>query len=120
MKLRRIQKIVAMYFGLSLRELLSDRKFKKLTRARHIAMGVARDVTHYSFPELGRLFGGRDHATVIHGYRKYSHMRDQGDPDALGALEAVRSKLEVEDLPPQPDPFVAAFIDAGVRKPEEP
>jgi chromosomal replication initiator protein len=40
--------------------------------ARQIAMYLFRDLTDYSYPAIGREFGGRDHTTVIHAYDKIS------------------------------------------------
>jgi chromosomal replication initiator protein len=40
--------------------------------ARQIAMYLFRDLTDFSYPAIGREFGGRDHTTVIHAYDKIS------------------------------------------------
>ena len=65
-----IQKKVARYFNIE----PSDMKAKKRTRAiaypRQIAMYLSRDLTERSLPEIGSLFGGRDHTTVLHACEK--------------------------------------------------
>lgn len=42
----------------------------KIIRARHAAMYLSRRLTRHSFYTIGLHFGGRDHTTVLHGYRK--------------------------------------------------
>lgn len=59
-----IQKTVADYYSISVAELVSPRKSRSLTRARHMAMFLARTLTTSSLPEIGDAFGGRDHSTV--------------------------------------------------------
>ena len=43
-------------------------------------MYMARKHTSLSFPELGREFGGRDHSTIQHGFKKVEkELRDNAD-----------------------------------------
>ncbi|RMH93894.1 chromosomal replication initiator protein DnaA [Lysobacter pythonis] len=59
-----IQKVVTDYYDLPLRMMLSDTKKRTITRARQMAMAMARELTDRSLPEIGEAFG-RDHTTVI-------------------------------------------------------
>jgi chromosomal replication initiator protein len=61
---------VAKHYGIKATELKSPKRAKPITRARQIAMYLCRELTSESFPEIGSRFGGRDHATVIHGVNK--------------------------------------------------
>jgi chromosomal replication initiator protein len=61
---------VAKHYGVKAAELKSPKRAKPITRARQIAMYLCRELTSESFPEIGSRFGGRDHATVIHGVNK--------------------------------------------------
>ena len=63
-------RIVAKHYGLKAGELKSPKRAKPITRARQVAMYLCRELTSESFPEIGSRFGGRDHATVIHGVNK--------------------------------------------------
>ncbi len=65
-----IQKTVADYYGLPLRELLSKRRTRSLARPRQVAMALAKELTEHSLPEIGDAFGGRDHTTVLHACRQ--------------------------------------------------
>lgn len=65
-----IQKAVAEHFSLKISELKSNNRAKRIVVPRHIAMYLCREFTDESLPEIGRTFGGRDHSTVIHAYKK--------------------------------------------------
>jgi chromosomal replication initiator protein len=57
-------------FGFSIDELIGPKRQRPLVRARQIGMYLCRDLTDYSYPAIGREFGGRDHTTVIHAVEK--------------------------------------------------
>ncbi|MBW1877296.1 MAG: chromosomal replication initiator protein DnaA [Deltaproteobacteria bacterium] len=71
---------VARFHNLRSADITGNKRTRTLTRPRHIAMYLARTHTNLSFPELGREFGGRDHSTIQHGYRKVEReLRDNAD-----------------------------------------
>ena len=41
-----------------------------------MAMTIARELTSHSLPEIGDLFGGRDHTTVMHACKKTKEFKD--------------------------------------------
>ena len=65
-----IQKKVSSYFNLSLSDMASTRRFINIARPRQIAMFLCKELTSYSYPEIGKAFGGKDHTTVIHAVKK--------------------------------------------------
>jgi len=65
-----IQKVCCKYFGIWQIDLLSSRRTGSLVYARHVAMYLAKTLTLHSYPEIGRRFGGRDHTTILHAFRK--------------------------------------------------
>ena len=65
-----IQKRVAEHFNIRLSDLKGRKRNKAVAYPRQVAMYLARELTDYSLPELGELFGGRDHTTVLHAYEK--------------------------------------------------
>jgi len=71
-----IQKTVADYFKLRVADLLSKRRSRSVARPRQIAMTLAKELTNHSLPEIGDAFGGRDHTTVLHGYRRILALRE--------------------------------------------
>ncbi|WP_367608095.1 chromosomal replication initiator protein DnaA [Legionella sp. W05-934-2] len=65
-----IQKTVSDYYKVKVADLLSKRRSRSIARPRQMAMALAKELTNHSLPEIGDLFGGRDHTTVIHACRK--------------------------------------------------
>ena len=56
-------------------DLLSKRRNRSLARARQMAMALAKELTNHSLPEIGDAFGGRDHTTVLHAFRKIQELK---------------------------------------------
>jgi chromosomal replication initiator protein len=69
-----IQKTVADYYGLQLKDLLSKRRTRSLARPRQMAMALAKELTEHSLPEIGDAFAGRDHTTVLHACRQVRNL----------------------------------------------
>ncbi len=65
-----IQRAVAEEFGVSLQDLKTKRRNKTIVLPRQIAMYLSRELTDLSLPEIGGVFGGKDHTTVLHSYNK--------------------------------------------------
>ena len=63
-------KAAAEYFNLSSQDLCSKSRVHEIADARHMAMYLLREDAHQRTTDIGRLLGGRDHSTVIHGLRK--------------------------------------------------
>ena len=61
---------MAANLGFSVDELCGKSRQRPLVTARQIAMYLFRDLTDLSYPSIARLFGGRDHTTVIHAVEK--------------------------------------------------
>lgn len=65
-----IQEIVAKYFSIDKKDLVSTKKSNDIVHPRQIAMFLCREIGQMSFPKIGDEFGGRDHTTVMHAYKK--------------------------------------------------
>jgi len=65
-----IQSVVAQYFQISKEDLKGKRRAHNLVYPRQIAMYLCRKMLDVSLPDVGKLFGGRDHTTVIHSCDK--------------------------------------------------
>ncbi len=65
-----IQLEVSKYYNLQFHELCSKNRSRYISKPRQIAMFLSKELTDASYPEIGKLFGGKDHATVIHGVNK--------------------------------------------------
>jgi len=71
-----IQKTVAEYFKIRVADLLSNKRTRSVTRPRQMAMALAKELTNHSLPEIGQMFGGRDHTTVLHATRKVVELKE--------------------------------------------
>ena len=71
-----IQKMVADFYRIKVAEMYSKKRTRDLVRPRQIAMHLAKDLTDFSLPEIGKAFGGRDHTTVLHAYRKIEELKN--------------------------------------------
>ena len=72
-----IQKTVADYYKIKVADMYSKKRPASIARPRQIAMYLAKELTQNSLPEIGELFGGRDHTTVLHAVRKIAAERQQ-------------------------------------------
>ena len=72
-----IQKTVADYYKIKIADMYSKKRPASIARPRQIAMYLAKELTQKSLPEIGELFGGRDHTTVLHAVRKIGGERLQ-------------------------------------------
>jgi len=70
-----IQKTVADFYKIKVADMYSKRRPANIARPRQIAMYLAKELTQKSLPEIGDLFGGRDHTTVLHAVRKITEAR---------------------------------------------
>ena len=70
-----IQKTVADYYKIKVADMYSKRRPANIAMPRQVAMYLAKELTQKSLPEIGDLFGGRDHTTVLHAVRKITDLR---------------------------------------------
>ncbi|MBI2081827.1 MAG: chromosomal replication initiator protein DnaA, partial [candidate division NC10 bacterium] len=80
-----IQRLVADYFHLKIKELISRNRNKGVVLPRQVAMYLSRAHTGASLPDIGAAFGGKDHSTVIHACTKVR--------DLLGRDETFRKQV---------------------------
>ena len=67
-----IKETVSKYFSIDKEDLAGNKRSNDIAFPRQIAMYLCREVANMSFPQIGIDFGGRDHSTVMHAYRKIS------------------------------------------------
>ncbi len=99
-----IQRVTCEEFGISREELLSSSRSPRVAWPRQLAMYLSRELTDESLPAIGRLFGGRDHTTVLHAHRR-AGARIQSDDHAQAAVEKLCKTLGLDpdtagDTPP--------------------
>lgn len=92
-----IEQSVATYFGLTPADLHTSRKSRTIALARNIAMHLARKHTDYSFPEIARYMGNKNHTTVLLACRRIKNALDQ-DADASWQSAAGPQSRKLREL----------------------
>jgi chromosomal replication initiator protein len=88
-----IQKTVADFYKIKVADMYSKKRPASIARPRQIAMYLAKDMTKKSLPEIGELFGGRDHTTVLHAVRKIGEERGR-NPELNQQLHVLEQTLK--------------------------
>ncbi len=96
-----IQAAACEHFGVSTEELLSTTRTARIAWPRQVAMYLSRELTGESLPSIGRHFGGRDHTTVLHAWRRTT-ARIAADEASREAVEKLCGQLGCERRQPQP------------------
>lgn len=87
-----IQERVAAAFGISRSDLTSSTRAAVPLRARQVAILLTREATDLSLPEIGRLYGGRDHSTVLNALRRVEANIGQ-DPNLAERVAELRDAI---------------------------
>ena len=87
-----IQQRVAERFGISRAELVGSSRAATPLRARQVAIFLTRDLTDLSLPQIGRLYGGRDHTTVINSLRRVEASLDE-DTELAEKVRELRGAI---------------------------
>lgn len=86
---QKVCETVAAYYDLRSTDLLGDSRQRQVVFARQVAMVLCRTMLNMSLPEIGKVFGGRDHSTVLSSLRKIeTHKRTDV------SMQSVLQKLE--------------------------
>ena len=94
---RTIQRRVAARYGVRVNDIRSARRGQAVVWPRHVAIHLSRELTMRSLPEIGRLFGGRDHTTVMYALRRVE-LRMADDPDEAAVIRSLAQAIAA-DLP---------------------
>lgn len=78
-------------------DIMGKRRDRNVIDARHMAIYCAREVTNFSYPQLGRAFGGLDHSTVIHAARRISEIIKESH-EMRAIAEAVIEEFNDDSL----------------------
>lgn len=88
-----IVSVVSSFYNLKPADLRGTRRLKQIVRPRHVAMFLIREHTELSFPDIGRVFGNRDHATVQHAVKKIRAQITR-DADLRNVIETIQRTLQ--------------------------
>jgi len=89
-----IQKLVCKFYKIKLSDLKSKKRQRILSRPRQLAMYLSREYTKESFPEIGKVFGGKDHTTVIHAYNKILN-EIKTNHELKNDLESIARRIKI-------------------------
>ncbi len=87
-----IQRTVAQAYGIPPRMMKHHDRRRNVSWPRQVAMYLVRDITGKSLPCIGRMFGGRDHTTILHGIESVKR-RMETVTDYRADVEAIRARL---------------------------
>jgi chromosomal replication initiator protein len=87
-----IIQIVADHYNLTNLDIISSRRNKEIAYPRQIAMYLCRTMTDTSLQEIGRLMGGRDHSTILHGIDKITADL-QSDANLQSTVDIIKKKI---------------------------
>lgn len=65
-----IKKCVAKYYDITIKDMDSSKRSRSYSHPRQVAMYLSKELTDNSLPKIGKAFGGKDHTTVLHAYKK--------------------------------------------------
>jgi chromosomal replication initiator protein len=88
-----IMRVVAEYFSLTPTDLRNKKKSKNIVHPRHLAMFIIRELTELSTTDIGQLFGGRDHTTVINAIDK-TEKRIITDPAEEKTIQTLKGLIK--------------------------
>ena len=88
-----IQEAAARSFGVSRSALAGPSRATAPLRARQLAIYLCRELTDLSLPQIGRRFGGRDHATVLNAIRRVEQRRKSQDDETESQLQGLRIEI---------------------------
>lgn len=88
-----ILKVVADNYNITVSDLKGKKRDQKVSTARFIAIYIAREMTEYSFTELGNEFGGRDHSSIMHAYNKINE-RIQTDSSYMARIKSLMDDVK--------------------------
>jgi chromosomal replication initiator protein len=83
---------VADYFNFSTEDLIGRRRDRKTALARHVAIYLMREEYNGSLTEIGRELGGRNHATILHGYKKIAGELNT-NPGLVTQIAEIKDKI---------------------------
>jgi len=91
--LAEVAEAVAGHFSLEVSRLKSRSRSRELMMARHVAMYVSGQLTEHSLSEIGRYYGGRNHATVVHAKKKVAKLKET-DTELSRTLDELVRRLQ--------------------------
>lgn len=93
--IKQLLRTVAHYFSIPAEELINKKRDKKTTLARHVAIYLLREGYACSLSEIGKELGGRNHATILHGYEKIANELGN-NPHLSSQIAEIKESLSLQ------------------------
>ena len=90
---KRIINVVAKYYNTTSVELIGKSRRRELIMARHMSMYMVREITKKPFKEIGNIFGGRDHSTIMSAYSSIN-TKLKVDKAVQMAIKSIETKIK--------------------------
>ena len=87
-----IKKIVANYYGVTIKDIDSTKRNRNFAYPRQIAMYLCKEMTDSSLPKIGKAFGGKDHTTVLHAHKKIAKEIEENE-ETKSVIEELKKKI---------------------------
>lgn len=84
----------AKFYGVKKEDIYSEKRTKNIVLARQVSIYIMKEVTNYSFPKIGSIFG-KDHATAIYAIKKVKELMDS-DESAKFNIEGLINDIKGE------------------------
>ena len=109
-KIREVQAVVAALHDLPVESMWTKSRQHYLAHPRQEAMALARELTGRSYPEIGIMFGGKDHTTILYAHRKVTKLAetDAALAERLATARARIAALVAERVASQPQPVATS------------
>ncbi len=66
---------VAQHYGFSVKDIKGKKRYPRIAEARHLSIYLCRNLLGETYVEIGRIFGGKDHSTIVHSIKKIEDLR---------------------------------------------
>ncbi len=88
-----IMQSVSDYYNVTLSEMVGPTRKREITIPRQVAIYLTREMTGMSLPQIGTVFGGRDHTTILHSCKVMENtVRD--DPGMRNLVNSIKRQIE--------------------------
>ena len=88
----KIKKIVCKHYNVKLADLESSKKQNSIAFPRQVAMYLIREMTEYSLPKIGQMFGGKHYTTVMYACDKIEE-QVHADPGFSEVIEGLKESI---------------------------
>ena len=90
---QKIVREVSKYFSVPINTLVGSRRSQYIAHARQVAMFLCRELTSDSLPAIGKVFGNRDHSTVIYAISRIND-RMSKDKEVYKHVQELTNKVK--------------------------